>query len=109
SPQVAPGLRLPSEGGVFLLETFQNQPQLDELQQSGGELKNHTKSNILRAAINPLASAKQTIELDGVRAKVQSHTGVPSIYLNVDPEPGAAAASASAGAANSAGGNGSKS
>jgi hypothetical protein len=84
SPRVAPGLRLPEDGGVFLLDTFQTQPQLDELQQSGGDLNRNTKSNILRAAINPLASAKQTIELDGVRAKIQSHTGVPAIYVNVD-------------------------
>jgi hypothetical protein len=86
SPYVAPGLRLPEEGGVFLLDTFQNQPQLDELQQSGGELKKNTKSNILRAAINPLASAKQTIELPGVRANIQSHTGVPAIYVNIDSQ-----------------------
>ncbi len=86
SPYVAPGLRLPEEGGVFLLDTFQNQPQLDELQQSGGELTQNTKKNILRAAINPLASAKQTIELPGVRAKIQSHTGVPAIYINIDPQ-----------------------
>ncbi|MFY9558692.1 MAG: hypothetical protein WAQ52_00525 [Terriglobales bacterium] len=84
SPQVSPGLRLPPEGGVFLLDTFQNQPQLDELQQSGGKLNKNTKANILRAAINPLASAKQTIELPGVRAKIQSHTGVPAIYVNID-------------------------
>ena len=86
SPHVAPGLRLPEEGGVFLLDTFQNQPQLDELQQSGVELNQNTKKNILRAAINPLASAKQTIELDGVRAKIQSHTSVPAIYVNIDPQ-----------------------
>src|SRR5258707_14893809 len=86
SPRVAPGLRLPEDGGVFLLDTFQNQPQLDELQQSGGELNQNTKKNILRAAINPLASATQTIELDGVRAKIQSHTGVPAIYVNIDPQ-----------------------
>lgn len=84
SPRVAPGLRLPEDGGVFLLDTFQNQPQLNELQQSGGELSKNTKSNILRAAINPLASAKQTIELEGPRAKIQSHTGVPAIYVNID-------------------------
>ena len=37
SPQVAPGLRLPDEGGIFLLDTYENQPQVSELQQSGGE------------------------------------------------------------------------
>lgn len=85
TPEVAHGLRLPSDG-VFLLETFQDQPQLNELQQAGGELNKNMKSNILRAAINPLASAKQTIELPGVRAKVQSHTGVPVIYVSIDQQ-----------------------
>src|SRR5713101_8225568 len=91
SPQVAPGLRLPDEGGIFLLDTFQNQPQLSELQQSGGELDKNTKSNILRAAINPLAGVKQTIELPEPHAKIQSHTTVPSLYINIDANDGAPA------------------
>jgi hypothetical protein len=84
SPQVAPGLRLPDEGGIFLLDTYENQPQLSELQQSGGELDKNTKSNVLRAAINPLGGVKQTIELPGAHAKIQSHTAVPSLYINID-------------------------
>jgi hypothetical protein len=84
APEVAPGLRLPDEGGIFVLDTYQNQPQLAELQQSGGELGNNTKSNILRAAINPLAGAKQTIELREAHAKIQSHTAVPSLYININ-------------------------
>jgi hypothetical protein len=84
SPEVAPGLRLPDEGGIFLLETYQNQPQLAELQQSGADVEKNTKSNILRAAINPLAGAKQTVELPGPHAKIQSHTTVPSLYINID-------------------------
>ena len=84
SPQVAPGLRLPDEAGIFLLDTYENQPQLSELEQSGGEVDKNTKSNILRAAINPLAGAKQTIELPGAHAKIQSHTTVPSLYINID-------------------------
>src|SRR6266852_6381467 len=38
SPHVAPGLRLPDEGGVILLDTCDSQPQLVELQQNSGEL-----------------------------------------------------------------------
>jgi hypothetical protein len=98
SPHVAPGLRLPEDGGVFLLDTFQNQPQLVELQQSGGELNRNTKSNILRATINPLASAKQTIELRGAHARIQSHVTVPSIYVNLEPDQRATGAATAAAA-----------
>jgi hypothetical protein len=91
SPQVAPGLRLPDEGGIFLLDTYQNQPQLAELQQSGSHLEKNTKSNILRAAINPLAGTKQTIELPDPHAKIQAHTAVPSLYINIDSNEGAPA------------------
>jgi hypothetical protein len=86
SPHVAPGLRLPDEGGIVLLDTFQSQPQLVELQQSGGEVNKNRAGNILRATINPIASAKQTIELAGLHAKVQAHATVPAIYINVDQQ-----------------------
>jgi hypothetical protein len=97
SPEVAPGLHLPDEGGIFLLDTYQNQPQLAELQQSGGDVDKNTKSNILRAAINPLAGAKQTIELPGAHAKIQSHTAVPSLYINIEANDAPATVQASTG------------
>jgi len=84
-PQVAPGLRLPEESGVYLLDSFQGEPELDELQQSAGDLNRSTKGNIFRGAINPVAGLKQTVELDGSHAKIQSHADVPSLYINVDP------------------------
>jgi len=91
SPQVAPGLRLPDEGGIFLLDTFENQPQLAELHQSGGDLEKSSKTNILRAVINPLAGAKQNVELPGLHAQIQSHTTVPLLYINIDPDQSALA------------------
>jgi hypothetical protein len=86
SPHVAPGLRLPDDGGVILLDTFQTQPQLIELQQSSGELNKNMKGNILRATINPIAGSKQIIELPGLHAKIQAHVTVPAIYVNLEQQ-----------------------
>lgn len=83
SPHVAPGLRLPDDGSVALLDTFQGEPQLVELQQTGGDLNRNMKGNILRGVINPIASAKQAIEIPGQHAKVQAHSTVPAVYINV--------------------------
>ncbi|HZQ70408.1 MAG TPA: hypothetical protein VFA68_17910 [Terriglobales bacterium] len=85
TPLVAPGLRLP-EDGVVLLDNYQSQSQLVVLEQNGGELNKNMKGNILRAAINPLASAKQTIELPGPHAKIISHAATPAIFVNVQAQ-----------------------
>lgn len=86
-PQVAPGLRIPEDSGVFLLDNFKGEPQLVEVQQSAGDVNRNTKGNILRGALNPIASARQTIVLEGEHSAVQSHVEVPSLYLNVEQAP----------------------
>src|SRR4029077_1503645 len=86
SPHVAPGLRLPDDGGVVLLDNYQSQPQLVELQQNSGELNRNIKGNILRSAINPIARAKQTIEVPGLHSRIQAHATVPAIYVNVEQQ-----------------------
>ena len=103
SPTVAPGLRLPETGGVFLVDTFNGQPQLDELVQNGSEINQNRTKNILRATVNPLASAKQTIEVKGQHASVQSHVSAPTIYVNVNQAEQSAAASSQTGVTPSSG------
>jgi hypothetical protein len=86
APTVSPGIKLPPTGGIYLLDVYQNKPELNQLSQNGADVKKNTASNILRATINPIASAKQTIELPGAHAKVQSHVGDPYIYVFLDTE-----------------------
>ncbi len=93
-PQVAPGLRLPEDSGVFLLDSFQGEPQIVEVQPTEGDVNRNTKANILRGAINPVAGVKQTIELEGAHARVQSHVDVPSLYISLDAPPDQLAAQA---------------
>jgi hypothetical protein len=83
-PLVAPGLRLPEDSGLFMLDNFQGEAQVVELQQTESDINRNTKGNIFHGALNPIAGLKQTIELDGAHAKIQAHVDVPSIYINVN-------------------------
>ncbi len=83
-PLVAPGVRLPSPDGVFLLDVYQNKPELNSLFQNGADYKKNTGGNILRGVINPIASSKQTVELNGLHARIQSHTSEPAVYFAID-------------------------
>lgn len=86
TPEVAPGLRLPDGGGVVLLDTFKGEPELIEIAQNGGELNRNVGTNILRGAINPVAGQKQSVELEGLLAKVQAHAEKPVIYVGTTPD-----------------------
>jgi hypothetical protein len=85
-PEVAKGIRLPEDGGVWMIDYWQDQPELVEMVQSGSEVNRHTGKNILRAAIDPLPTGqKQTIDIKGVKARIQAHVPQPEIYVNIDP------------------------
>jgi hypothetical protein len=85
-PEVAPGLRLPSDSGVFLLDSFKSEPQLVEVSEAEGDISQGSKGNIFRGAL-----AKQIVELPGEHAKVQCHVDIPSFYINLEEPPAAAA------------------
>jgi len=86
-PEVAPGLRIPEETGVFLLDNFQGEPQLLEINQTAGDINRNTKMNVFKGAVNPVAGLKQTIELEGAHAPIQSHVDIPTLYIKLEDKP----------------------
>ena len=86
TPEVAPGLHLPEDGGVVLLDTFKSEPQLVEIPQNGGEFNRNTGKDILHSAINPVAAQKQTVALEGAVAAIQAHTSKPAIFIGPPPD-----------------------
>ncbi len=86
-PEVAPGLRLPEDSGVFLLDNYQGEPQLVEMQQTEGDINRNVKANIFRGPLTPIGnSAKQSVELEGEHASLHAHVGMPTIYIKVDED-----------------------
>ena len=83
-PEVAKGLELPDEDGVFVLDYYQGTPELVELPVSN--LGMNQKSHKGLATLNPLAGSRATLELQGTHAKVHLHVNDPSLYVSVDSQ-----------------------
>jgi hypothetical protein len=81
-PEVAKGLELPDQDGVFALDTYQGTPELVELVPSDLSLNQKNRKGL--ATLNPLAGEKATVELTGAHAKVHLHVNDPAIYLSLE-------------------------
>ncbi len=81
-PEVAKGLELPDEDGVFVLDTYQGTPELVELGPVDVSLNQKNRHGL--SVFNPLAGQRENIELDGAHAKVHLHVNDPEIYLSLD-------------------------
>jgi hypothetical protein len=81
-PEVATGLELPDEDGVFVLDTFHGTPELVELPQAELSMNQRNKHGL--STLNPLAGEKADLEIEGAHAKVHLHVNDPAIYLSLD-------------------------
>jgi len=81
-PEVATGLELPDEDGVFALDTFQGTPELVELTPTDLNMNTKTRHGI--STLNPLATQRANLELDGEHARVHLHVNDPAIYLSLN-------------------------
>lgn len=83
-PLVAPGLELPDEDGVFVLDTYHGTPELVELTPT--DLTMNAKNRKGIAVLNPLATQRASLELEGSHARVHLHVNDPAIYLSLGVE-----------------------
>jgi len=81
-PEVAAGLELPDEDGVFALDTYQGTPELVELTPVDLDMNAKTKHGV--STLNPLAAQRASLELAGGHAKVHLHVNDPAIYLSLN-------------------------
>jgi len=80
-PQVAPGLELPDEDGVFVLDTYQGTPELVEL--NPNEISVNAKNHKGIGVLNPMLTQKASLEIQGSHARVHLHVAEPAIYLSL--------------------------
>jgi hypothetical protein len=81
-PEIARGLNLPDQDGVFVLDEYQGQPQLVELVPSTGDLQMARQHGI--RSVLPLQGQVAHVELEGGSAKVHLHVNEPTLYLSLD-------------------------
>jgi hypothetical protein len=83
-PKVAEGLELPDEDGVFVLDTYHGTPELVELTSTDLSLESKNRKGI--AVLNPMATQKASLELEGAHARVYLHVNDPAIYVSLGVE-----------------------
>ena len=76
-------LRLPVEDAVLALDTYHGGPELVPLVQQQTDLNKKTGHNILRAVMNPAASAHTIVQLKGEKADAQMHVPQPELYIRL--------------------------
>ena len=79
-PQVAAGLELPDEDGVFALDNFQGTPELVELTSSQLTTSKNRRGF---GTLNPMAGQNASLTLDGAHSRIHFHVDDPAIYLSL--------------------------
>jgi hypothetical protein len=81
-PEVARGLNLPDQDGVFTLDTYHGTPELVQLNPTDIDLGAKTHHGV--DSLNPMSGARTRLELDGEHAKVHLHISEPTFFLSLD-------------------------
>jgi hypothetical protein len=87
-PFVAPGLRLPDESGVWVLDTFNGQPELVHITQANGDLNRAYQHSVQPYEVGSRRGSRELVQIDGYWAKVELHVNQPVFYVSLDrPKP----------------------
>ncbi len=80
--QIAPGLRFPDKGVVWVLDGAPEKPEAVRVFHNNAKLDRHTGANIVGGLlIGPLNKCKSTVVLPGVAAKVRVRSHSPVIFV----------------------------
>jgi hypothetical protein len=88
-PFVLPGLRLPDESGVWVLDTYNGAPELAHILQANGDLNRAYEHSVLPYEIGSKPGARELIRIDGYTAAVELHVNQPVFYVSLDLPKGA--------------------
>jgi hypothetical protein len=83
-PMVVPGLRLPDESGVWVLDTYDGQQELVHALQANGDLNRATEHSVLKATLGATGGAKELIRVEGGGSRVQLHVDDPVMFVSLD-------------------------
>lgn len=82
TPTVSPGLNLPDQDGVFVLDTYHGTPELVELPSTDMSLDRREKHGL--GVLNPMAGQTASMELEGAHSRIHLHVNDPGIYLSLN-------------------------
>jgi hypothetical protein len=83
-PLVAPGLHLPEQDGIFVLDDFQSIPELVRLDQTTGNVNRSAAHNVFRVAVDSFHGAQEPVRINGQAAPVRLHVNDPVLYVALD-------------------------
>lgn len=83
-PFVMPGLRLPDESGVWVLDTYNGQPELAHMTQANGDLNRAYEHSVLPYPVGSKRGSRELIRINGYAAPVELHVSQPVFYVSLD-------------------------
>ncbi|HTV16343.1 MAG TPA: hypothetical protein VME68_16615 [Acidobacteriaceae bacterium] len=83
-PLVAPGLHLPDQDGIFVLDNYQSIPELIRLDQTSGNVNRSAAHNVFRVAVDSFHGAQEPVRINGQAAPVRLHVNDPVLYVALD-------------------------